>query len=514
MSTDLPESMKETKTLQDVAKEIFGNVAVHDPSEMPFFQEERPEDYPDTIDHYIQTAKSKFFTAGKDEFQISIELSRNRERNDTILESDMKMIKPLFATAYLEKSGIKNTEVSMHMVNKLVNINQKNIEVQTKEKGFLDEKIVVKQNPTQFVKGPSKVRSDLTTRTDIIRKRFKKSWSTIDRIYPKTNKYTLPDPYKPYRMKVDSIQAIEETKIPYDRCQSTLPKFRKKDARKEPKTPFTTKWLLLLSRSEVDSLILNFIDRFDFTNYLQLPSTYIKDCVSLVRTGLVPRLLYHTIKYLHSIFVLRKDNISHFIRLKAIWLVLYRTLAHDQVKCKFLSVIMAALKTCTHALFYRRMNVEDDFIESTLYAEIDELFDPLHVILSIDQVESFDVPDTTILRKRHGQRVIDDIALLFSNKAFIEISDNKIAHQVIHGQSNENLMNLLGNESWGDHADYDSSNKGNGYKPLNSMTVQNLIAAELISMNVKYPRPPPQWMKSDFPSYTEGVPKLFVPSTK
>lgn len=429
-------------SLRDLAKNLFGDIISEEDFNSVYTRDGVfLEDVPFAAQTHVYRVKTQFNKGDDNRFKMTLDLTNPHQienANDITKEEMNSLIRPAFANAYLYQQGISPTEKALRAVNHMFPITEKNIQVNTKNKGYDLEQIIVKERPDEYFETiKQKAKSNSTE---------KKCSTILEEFFPrelpiyKARVYT-PDP------KYISLQMIENGSKIAENCTSTLVKKRK------PCTvpnPFSKPFELILTKEKVDQVITTFCDKFDFKKNFKMNSAQIEQIRQVLTLGLVPRLFYHLAKYIHAILVLGIEDLSSYIRIRAIWYMCQAKYPPND-ELSVLSPVLVMFKVCSVLIFateapkYYITNQKD--MEATLFNIIEKMLNPYHLFDSMrDQPKTQHAPKP--IRIPTG-RSLADIINLVENHQLLE-EDGIIARAMLNQNAPMDLLKILSNEPWGD----------------------------------------------------------------
>lgn len=454
------------------------------------------KDFPKNAQKYVYEAREKFFRSGEKEFHLDIDLKNEHrfESKKSITPEVINQIRPLFAAEYLKHIGMSNSAIAIKQAQKLLPLTPDNFEIHTRKKGYNTEQMIIYQNPKIPAK-ESETRNEMSRQCETIRHNFLKIWNQVDQQFPTERRKQLPRPFIP-KSNISSAKILKEDVTQKIRCPSTISEDKLKTRKKPQSDPFIGQFILNLPRSEIEATVMLFIERFDFLNYLKSGIRSARDCAEFLRSGICPRLLYHVARYMHSIFVLNMEDLPDFIRARALWHIVYKSIENSILECRFLSVAMMMIKVCTFVLFQEHAEPkcfsDIGIVQSTLFFAIDNFLNRYHVFSSLEKDE-FERAKTTPVVLEKGKRVLSDIVELLNNELLLP-EEEKIARLTINPQGMHDLLCFLGAESWGDAAEYTGGSR-NQHHYNETRMVQKLIEMDIAKLNEKMPRKPPDWVR-------------------
>ena len=480
-------------TLEDVAKQIFHDTASVETIEEPFkLRGELVDDFPLSVQRFIWRARERFFHSGEDEFKINIEMNPlTIEEKDQLTKDDLDILRPVFASAYLKHAGIKNTEESVRMVQKLVPITLDNIEIKTQRKGFYTDNIIVSQHVREHAVG-RRARENLSAVCDEIRRQMRKCWARVDHSFPKEHREPLPNPFQAPETFITQA-ALARLKPVTERHPSTLATTNQSLHHTQPRSPFLEEWPMTLSRDEIDKVIFGFVRAFDFYSFFRGEVAIAKDCVRFLRSGLCPRILFHVAKYCHSLFVMDEDDFPDYVRLRALWNTCLKTCDSSIVSYKFMSTALMMIKACTYVLFDEKgtENVGDrKVLQATIFHAVDELLNMYEVFESFEKDEDYRAKMKPANLPR-GKTLLSDIQDLLDQHVLSQRED-MLARLVLSPDGGHDLMFILGGETWGDAVEREVHGTKRTYNERR-MT-QKMIERDIAEVNRVMPRDPPDWI--------------------
>lgn len=467
------------------------------------------KDFPKNAQKFVYEAREKFFRSGENEFHLDIDLKNDHrfESKKSITPEVINQIRPLFASEYLKHIGMANSAIASKQAQKLLPLTPDNFEIHTRKKGYNTDQMIIYQNPKIPAK-ESQTRNAMARRCETIRHNFSKIWDSIDHQFPTERKKQMPLPFIP-KSNISSAKSLKYDPTKKTRCPSTIPSDRLNNRKKPQADPFIGQFTLNLPRSEIEATVMAFIEKFDFLNYLKSGISSARDCAEFLRSGICPRLLYHITRYMHSIFVLNMEDLPDFIRARALWHIIYRTIKSSILECRFVSVALMMVKVCTFVLFqeHAEPNCFSDInvVQSTLFNAIDNFLNSYRV---------FGLPDNDIYDRskiapvvlEKGKRVLNDVVELLNNEVLLP-DEEKIARLLINPQGMNDLLCFLGAESWGDACEYTGGSKSQ-HAYNETRMVQKLIEMDIAKLNEKMPRKPPEWVR---PRKTDRSARRMIP---
>ena len=485
--------MRGFSSLRDLAHEIFSEDVTEDEFKAVYTRDGVfLEDLPFSAQTHIWRARSLFYKDDKS-FKVEIDLGKTHaiQSVDDLTYDDMNVIKPVFANAYLQKVGIAPTQQAIKKINKIIEINRDNVQVHTRKKGYEKDTIVIKEKGGEYFNKMNKNIDTSDRRCDDIRANIRAAWSELEQFFPrelptyKSKAYVHPPTFL-------SLKIIENNAKPLSRCPSTLPPKFKVDPK--VKNPFKRKWALNLSKEEVQIIIQLYSDKFDFKKNFKLTNQQISTLKETIFTmGLVQRMFYHVAKYVHSIFIYDQEDLSDYIRIRAIWLLLVAKFKEFKEQ-SYLSPILVLMKVCTVLLYLR--NSPKDSLENTpdmvttVFTFIDKILNPYNL---------YDVM-TTKPRTMHQPkpakippgRSLSDIIKLVDTEALNEI-DTAIAKSMLNPNAVAELTHFLSNESWGDSLEENNEEKEEQDDSL-ALPIQKIIQQDVAELNWTVPQRVSDWM--------------------
>ena len=479
-------------TLLDVSIELF-----KENTPAKYIEKEFLPNSPTRIPAYAETcvkdAQRNYYKALK-EFKVTIALNPTTQLDKgDLTKQDLAAIRPIFASEYLKNAGISNTEENVKKIEKLVPIDFENVEIHTQQTGYFGHsEIIVNPNVPERLSTESPQRRKLNDSCNSIRRGLKTAWETVENRFPKEIPQPISTPYRT-KTKVSSRKAELLNSPQYDRCPSTLPTKKRGNTLKiQTKTPFISNWFLLLPKEIARFYVQSFVDTFNFEEYLQRKN--ISDCVDFILTGPCSRLVYHTTKYLHAIFVRQTDDLSNYVRTRVIWTTLNK-ICKDDFTIRYMDITLLAIKSSVYAIFLSKK--PDDSVTSnqemkeTLLEAIDELFDPLHLYYRYQNNFLPTSPQKSPMRMPGLQRYCPDLTKLINMKVLSK-EDEKFARIIFDVDPIKSLRTMMAKEDWGDiSADLTALNQ-----QLNEINqVEQLIQLDLEEINKTIPRKPPKWIK-------------------
>lgn len=481
-------------TLEDVAKQIFHDTASAEAVEEPFKNHGKLlDDFPLSVQRFIWRARERFYHSGDDDFKLNIEMNPlTIEEKDQLTKDDLDVLRPVFATAYLKRAGIKDTAESVRMVEKLVPITLDNIELNTQRKGFYTDNLVVSQYLREHAVG-RRARANLSAVCDEIRRQMRSCWASVDRSFPRERREPLPRPYQASETFITQAALLRMKPIT-DRHPATITT-TKTLRRTQPRSPFTDEWPLTLPRDDIDKIVFGFVRAFDFFTFFRGEIAIAKDCVAFLRNGLCPRILFHVVKYLHSLFVMDQDDLPNYVRLRALWYTCCKTCDSSIVSYKFMSTALMMIKACAYVVFDEQgqENVGDrPLLQSTIFHAVDQLLNLYEVFDSFEKEENYRVklPQVNLPR---GQTLLSDIQE-FVDKGLLSDREELLARHLLNPSGSRDLMFILGSESWGDAVEKEIEGKQRTYNERR-MT-QKMLERDIAEINRVMPRDPPEWISS------------------
>lgn len=489
----------QAKSLFEVAKEIFADVADEDAIEESYRPHgPYPNGYPAKAKKHFEKGKHNFYHANDNEFHVDIALDKNHtfDNPDSITNDDLKAIRPIFATEYLKQAGIANTSETLKMTKKLMPINVENIELRTKKQGYFEEQLVIKQNVTIHNEETER-RRELNSKSALIKDNFRQAWEKIDEEFPTSRRKKLPKPYRK-TPGIASSRAMSQLLPSQERCPTTLKKYQQVQHKKQQKkNPFKSPFTLIITRHEAERYANLFLDRFDFQDYLKCSLSKAKQCIDFLKESPMARIIYHMCCYAHALFVAKTDDLTNYIRLRALWTLLTKETDNSKQTIKFLSVALMMVKSSVVAIFGEHIPsellVSYELMESTLFDCVDRILNPYQIFDSLEKGEDFRARHAKALKVQRDHRSINDIIKIL-NEEPLDRDDEKIARAMMDHSMHNELLYLLGTESWGDVID--GNHKKSDESPyFDNGRIQRLIAMDIKEINKKVPGPTPQWMK-------------------
>jgi len=497
MDYDQSSVMRE-KNLLDVSKDIFGSILTTEEIEKSFKPDGQfVEGFPLSAQRFIWQARERFFKAENDNFHITIDLSRNHHIDESagLSKEDMKIIKPYFANAYLDHVGVTNTEESLRRVQRMMPIKSENVQIRTKKNGYLKEQIIIKQNPSAVYANTAHKEDHSMAKCSQIRQNLQIAWTSLERSFPRSDPPVTPKVFLP-PSSIKTIGIIEDNcKIPL-RCPSSIKKGQLRSQKKKISSPFIKIWPLVLLKHDIERIVLEFCSQFDFSHHFKWKQSQIDSCIEVLKYSLIHRLIYHCIKYCHSVFVLVQDDISNFIRMRANWFIVSNKY-NDINGQNFLPVILILLKLCTITVFTHESNDANikplDLAEESIFLLIDKCLNP-HMIYS-----SLSVPSRTSIDSSHKRytkiaRLNNDIYQLLSTGKMSQ-DDENIASLFFKDNPLDQIIPVLIAEQWGDlNVEGEEKPKLETDNP-HRLSIQKMINQDIADVNSRVPNKVPIWIK-------------------
>ncbi|OHT10944.1 hypothetical protein TRFO_19647 [Tritrichomonas foetus] len=487
-----------SRDLLEIAKDIFADSA--DPS--VFESAYHPDgstikEFPSNAQKYVYEAREKFFRSGENEFHLNIALSPGHHFTSkaAITQDVINQIRPMFAAEYLKHIGSVNSTAAVKLVQKILPLTADNIEIHTRKNGYNTEQLIVNQNPKVYAK-KSQSRTSMTNKCKKIRENFLTAWAQIDNNFPTETRKPLPRPFKP-NASIKSMEMISKSKEKKKKCPTSIPKELLRNRKKPQIDPFIRAFPFILPRSEIESVVQAFSEKFDIDGYLDAGPKNAKDCIDFLRAGVCSRILYHVAKYMHATLVLNIEDYPDFIRARALWHIIYKKLDDSIVSYRFVSIALMMIKSCTFVLFDEHSTPtsfrDKKIVESTLFVMIDKFLNPFQIFDSLEKPEDYRATLTPIMLE-NGKPMLDDINTLVE-KGMLKNDEEKIARLMTQPNGVPDLLCLLGAESWGDVAEYTGPRNRSRYNE--TRIVQKLIEMDIAKLNEKMPRTPPKWVKNE-----------------
>ena len=513
--------------LIDIAREIFADTADQRVFDDWYYVDlGNTRDFPQKAQECVYEAKDKFFKSNDGDFHIEVGLSpdHNFTNKSSITYDVINKVKPVFAAEYLKHIGSINSPTTVKMVKQFISLTPDNFEIQTRKGGYSIDQLVVHLNPKKYArKIPSRVA--MANKCKKIRNNFQIARELIDKNFPIEEKKKVPRPYKinpstplnsednssvfnnsgyfnPSRSSLNttiSIRAKSTCSINRmkrrDRCPTSIPEEFRIKRKKPQENPFVKEFPLVLPRSEIESIVQAFSERFDILNYVNAGMKNARDCVNFLRSGTCSRMLFHVAKYMHSILVYNREDLPDFIRARALWHVIYKKIDDSIVTYRFVSIALMMLKACTYVLFEEHSPndafSDNEVMQVTVFWTIDRLLNPFQIFDSLEKDENFRVKLKPILLNQRKQ-ILDDLKVLIDDGSF-EPPEEEIAKLIVNPVGMNDLLCLLGTEAWGDVAEYKGPMTRLRYNE--NRMVQKLIAMDIEKLNIRMPRKPPKWIR-------------------
>ena len=456
--------MKGFNSLRHFAREIFAEEVTDDEIKAVYTRDGVfLDDLPFSAQTHIWRARS-LFNKVDDRYKIDVDLVKTHtgESPEQLTKDDMKIIKPVFT----------------------------NSPISSRKKGYQKDQIIIKERPFEFYNSIKSKIDQSDRKCDDIRLNIRNAWSHLEEFFPREIPVYKSRPFIHYPNFI-SLQMIEESVKPITRCPSTLKKKIKID--QKIKNPFVKKFPLVVTKEEVDETIQLFLDKFDFKKNFKLSSQQINNLKNGIMTmGFVPRLFYHCVKYVHSIFVIDEENLHDYLRIRAIWMILNARFKENEIV--YLSPIIVLLKVCSVLIFYGKSpkngieNSKD--MEATVFNFIDKMMNPYKI---------FD-PMTDEPRTIHGPKKIkiperkslEDIIKLVDMDVLNEV-DTLIAKTMLNKNAAYDLTYILNNETWGDVISSEEEERTERDDSL-SLPIQKIIQKEIAELNWTVPHSVSPWI--------------------
>ena len=404
----------------------------------------------------------------------------------------MNVIKPLFANEFAKNVGVKSTEQSIRTISKIIPIGKKNIQIRTKKNGYLNEQIIIKQNPDEYYINKSQKFDSTVEKVYIIRQNLQKAWNQLETNFPRNeiNKEIII--FQP-NQNFKTIQIIYQLCLPYQRSPSSIKYNKLKSKQSNVISPFISIWPLTLYKDNIELIINDFCNKFDFQNNFKWNNNQINFTTDIFKSGFINRLLFHSMKYCHSIFINNIDDITNFLRIKALWFILTKKYEKN---FNLLASIIVLIKLCIIALFSNDSNdlkySNFDLVQSSLFDFLEKIFNPyqLYYILELYPISKgfhhkFEKPI------RLNQELIELKKISNLSKA-----DLNYLESFFQDNSYQLLINLLINEQWGDlEIQNNEENLDKDIDNPHSLPIQKMIQQDLALINSNIPNKVPEWMK-------------------
>ena len=495
MSSNLFPDHSSQDGLMSVAKDLFKEYLTDEEFEEAYTQDGIfvPE-FPQAAQKFIWTARERFYRKD-DTFEVTIPLSSNHnlDEEEGLPNSYLNILKPIFAQAYLQRSGITVNDRNISFVSKLVPITKDNIVLRTRKGGHSKEELIIKERPNDTFSRIVHV-DELNAKCSRIRENFRGAWSQIEQMFPSEVKKYKNEPYVPEPFCV-TLEYVEKTCIADQRCPSSLanPASKKRNA----KNPFVKYWAFVLEESQIERYIKLYIAKFDFETNFGLSHTFIESCSDLMTIGVIPRLVYHCAKYIYSIFVLNIEDLHNFIRTRALWLVCAEKYNKGS-QCPIASVIIVMLKVVisfalvTHAPDGALRSEPE--VESAVFNFIDRLLNPQKIFDSMELEvcsSKYKKPPKLV----PGRRSLYDIVELV-DRGFLGEEEMKIVKMMFGRDRAATISNFFINEPFGDSdKNGDDDEKARERLLYSSLPVRRIIESELSAISEKVPRSFSKWME-------------------
>ena len=487
-------SMKGYSSLRDYAKEIFAEDVTEEEFNAVYTRDGVfLEDLPFSAQTQIWRARSLFYKDDKT-FKVEIDLAKTHgiESVDDLTKEDMNIIKPVFANAYLQQVGIVPTEKAIKQVNKMIDINKHNVQVHTRKKGYEKDQIIIKEKATEYFNTLNTKIDTSDKRCDEIRSNIRAAWSELEEFFPRELPIYQSKPFV-HKPTFVSLQFIEDSVKPVSRCPTSRPVQFKVNPK--VKNPFNRKWALNLTKEEDETIIHLFLDKFDFKKNFKLSNQQISNLKNNVMTmGFVPRLFYYVAKYFHNIFVLDQEDLSNYIRIRAIWFILGKKYREEDY---YLSPIIVMLKICTIILYLRNApknsieNTPD--MEATILTFIDKLMNPYNVYDTMPTMpRTMHQPRA---KKIPPGRSLNDIIKLVDMMVLNDI-DIAIARSMLNQNAVFELTQFFNNEPWGDLLE-DIPEENDEPDDTLALPIQKIIQQDVAELNWTVPHRVSDWMKDE-----------------
>ncbi|EAY12599.1 hypothetical protein TVAG_154500 [Trichomonas vaginalis G3] len=489
--------MARYNSMRELARRLFGDIVSEEEFNSVYTREGVfIEEIPFAAQTLVWRARTQFNKKNDDRFHLSLNLDRVHaiETVEDITKEEMEtIIKPAFANAYLHKVGITPTEQAIRAVSKMFNITEKNIVIHTRNKGYDKEEIIIKDKPDEYFSAITNsiklAKNDKKCAT--IRRNIIDGWKLLDNIFPREFHAQKPKVYEP-EPKFVSLQIIEKAAKVEEKMPSTLVKTHKPS--KIP-NPFGKPWEFFLSKEKIDQITIDFCDRFDFKKNFKFHPLKIEDIRQALTIGIVPRLLFHVAKYIHSIFVLNMEDISQYIRIRALWIICQARFPPGDSGI-ILSMVLVMYKVCCSILFitcspkYCITNEKD--LTATVFHFIDKMLNPFQIFDSMNDDERSTKAKLPLRAPKRRSQI--DIAELVEKYDLLD-DDETIARAMLSKNAPEILLKILSNEAWGDY-DFDGSEEDQD-DDIQEIPIQSIIRRDIKDLNWKNPNKVAEWMKVD-----------------
>jgi hypothetical protein len=364
-------------SLFDAATEIFSDTAGPEVIDRSFRRDGLLIDsFPQPAERSILKARAGFYQSDQEGFQVALVIGKDIQLTGTdgLSDADYKVLRERFAEAWLKAAGISKNKESVRLAKKMFPLKADKIRLE-KDRYGQRHRITVTQKPRAHV-APRIEHEMLESQCKIFREQVGRAWTVLDRAFPRDSRKPMPPPFVPRPRRIQSQLAVQKSRPMTDRCPTTLKMAGCRGAR--PRSPFPTGWELLLSRSAVEGYVQAFmeesgLDRPDSPCPFSCGPVTRRRAVRFITNGYCARIVYHTARYFHSLFVLQLDDFPNFIRAKAVWEAISKQLSRSIPSVKILSIALTAIKACVASIFEDQSGVQESQLpemESTVFRAV------------------------------------------------------------------------------------------------------------------------------------------------